>query len=546
LATATPTDRWKHQDDAFQFCEDKPAAMLALDMGTGKTKVALDLLAARDCSRVLVLCPKSVIAVWPKEAAKHHPERWDVLPLVKGSTTKRAEALETAVRNGHQFNKPIMAVLNYEAVLRDPMKALLTRCRWDGLVFDESHRIKGPEGKASLVCQNIAARVSARSGTRLALTGTPMPHDPLDIYAQYRALDPSIFGDSHRLFVSEYATHTDGVKTTHATPAWERAGHASAAEGARASGVARAVAYKWRKIAEAEAKVGGALRSWVTGQIFGGRSVADCAGQLGVNAGVLVSWMRELGLRSYRQLDGFKNLDELHERMYRIAFRVRADDVLDLPPTTDQTRTCELSKGAARVYRQMDKELRAQVGTGEITAANGLARLMRLQQITSGYLPIDGETAVVDDSKRELLAEVLEDMGFAGADPPSVVVFCRFHNDLDAVHEVCRDLNMTCWELSGRQNDLEDFQRNGHLIAVQVQAGGLGIDLSRARYGLYYSLDWSLGNYEQSRARIHRPGQENHVTYVHLVAAGTVDEVVLDALERKADVVNAVVDDMRG
>ena len=546
MATATPTDRWKHQDEAFDFLSDKPAAMLSMEMGCGKTRVALDLLAARDCARVLVLCPKSVIAVWPKEAAKHHPERWDVLPLGKGSTTRRAEALEQAVWDGHQFKKPVMAVLNYEAVLRDPMKSLLTRCKWDGLVLDESHRVKGPEGKASLVCQAIANSVAARGGTRLALTGTPMPHDPLDIYAQYRALDPSIFGPSYRLFQTEYATHTDGVKTTHAVPAWERAGHTSAAEGARAPGVPRATAYKWLKIAEAEKKVGVPLRSWVTGQIFGGRSVADCAGHLGVNAGVLVSWMRELGLRSYRQLDGFRNLDELHKRMYRIAFRVRADDVLDLPPTTDSTRTCELSADAARVYRQMDKELRAQVNQGEITAANGLARLMRLQQITSGYLPIDGEPTVVDSSKQELLKEVLEDMGLG--EDRAAVVFCRFHNDIDATHDVCTELGLRCTELSGRQNELLAFQTDPTVtvIAVQVQAGGLGIDLSRARYGIYYSLDWSLGNYEQSRARIHRPGQENHVTYVHLVASGTVDEVVLDALERKADVVNAVVDDMRG
>ena len=67
--------------------------------------------------------------------------------------------------------------------------------------MDESHRLKSPSGKIS----RFASQLSDRSRRRLALSGTPMPHSPLDIYAQYRALDKSVFGVHHQQFKNRYA-----------------------------------------------------------------------------------------------------------------------------------------------------------------------------------------------------------------------------------------------------------------------------------------------------------------------------------------------------
>ncbi len=64
--------------------------------------------------------------------------------------------------------------------------------------------------------------------------------------------------------------------------------------------------------------------------------------------------------------------------------------------------------------------------------------------------------------------------------------------------------------------------------------------MTRARYAVFYSLGYSLGDYQQARARLVRPGQERPVTFVHLLARGTVDERVMQAIEAKADVVEYV------
>ena len=64
--------RWQNQEEAYQFAMHHNACMLAMDMGTGKTRVAIDVsMDLPDVHRVLVVCPKAVIDVWPRELQKH-------------------------------------------------------------------------------------------------------------------------------------------------------------------------------------------------------------------------------------------------------------------------------------------------------------------------------------------------------------------------------------------------------------------------------------------------------------------------------------------
>ena len=78
------------------------------------------------------------------------------------------------------------------------------------------------------------------------------------------------------------------------------------------------------------------------------------------------------------------------------------------------------------------------------------------------------------------------------------------------------------------------------ILGVQMQSGGVGIDCSRAAFAFYYSLGYSLGDYEQSLARLRRPGQTRCVRYYHVVCTGTVDEQVYAALRERRSVIEAV------
>ena len=94
---------------------------------------------------------------------------------------------------------------------------------------------------------------------------------------------------------------------------------------------------------------------------------------------------------------------------------------------------------------------------------------------------------------------------------------------------------------------MEQFQNEPEVMAFvgQIATAGLGITLTAASTMVFYSLDYSMSNFEQTKARIHRVGQRMPCTYLYLVAWGTVDEKVLLALKNKADLAKTLVDDYR-
>jgi SNF2 family DNA or RNA helicase len=465
----TTTTAWNHQRQAYHFALGQPAAMLAMDMGTGKSLTAIGLMEGWEASTVLVLCPTSVVNVWPREFRKHAARPWRVVAPRKGSVASRTAEIRAAVESATP-SAPVCAVINYEASWREPFATWALTHDWDVAVCDESHRIKAPGGKQS----RWAHRLAGHAKRRLALTGTPLAHGPLDLYAQFRFLDEGIFGTSHARFRNRYAV------------------------------------------------MGG----------YGGYQVM-----------------------------GYQRQDELAERMARLAFQCRADEVLDLPGERDETRTCQLGPQARKAYNDLWDDYVAEVDEGEVIATNTLTRLLRIQQVTSGHLPVEDPGAdpdapprivTVGTEKRDLLEDYLRDIPADPAKPGSepVVVFARFTHDLANVREVAAKLGRTYGEISGGRKDAlsadATMAEGLDVVGVQISSGGVGIDLTAARYGIYYSLGFSLTDYVQSRARLHRPGQERSVLYTHLVAEGTIDESVYAALAARQDVVDAVLTAARG
>jgi SNF2 family DNA or RNA helicase len=239
------------------------------------------------------------------------------------------------------------------------------------------------------------------------------------------------------------------------------------------------------------------------------------------------------------QILSYRNQEMLHNKIFLIGYRVMSKDVFDLPEFLPDTRTCELSPKERRIYRQMDTEFYAEIESGEVTAANALVKLLRLQEITSGYL----DKQPIGDSKKKLLADVMED--FDPKEP--LVVFARFTNDLRAVKEVAEAQGRKYAELSGSENQLSQWQvGNYDVLGVQIQSGKEGVDFTRARYSIYYSLGFSLGDYEQTIKRLGRPGQLRAGMYIHLLAKESVDFKVMKALEQHRDVVASVLDQYKG
>ena len=221
-------------------------------------------------------------------------------------------------------------------------------------------------------------------------------------------------------------------------------------------------------------------------------------------------------------------------------FRVEARDVLDLPSAIDEQRHAELEPKARRIYRELETDLISDLETGVVTAANALVRVLRLQQVVGGTVRTeDGVDVEVSRAKRGLFHEFLTDV--PAGEP--VVVFARFHTELDAARAVAQEHERPIFELSGRASELPEWREapNG-VLAVQIQAGGVGIDLTHARHAVWWSLPWSLAQYDQARARLVRPGQGRHVVFTHLVVADTIDGAMAEALASRRTVIEAVLE----
>jgi len=430
------TSLWSHQQAGLEYLRANPRALLGFDMGTGKTLTTIARIAELPRgSNVLIVCPLAVIPTWPAEFEKHvNRMAWpyQILPCLRGTGKKKADRVIELFRTAPLHHSKII-VVNYETARAAGMEKTLLGVDWDLVVFDESHKVKSASGKSSKFCAKL------RAPMRLALTGTPMPHSPLDIFGQARAIGLGTFGKSYFLFRARYA-------------------------------------------------------------VFDPKPIYR-AGKVVPGAKTVV---------------GFKNLDRFKQRLATFMIQVKAEDVLDLPDKRDVEVPVELTAKERRAYNSMERSLIAEVQDGTIAAGNALGKLLKLAQMTGGYcLDEDGDTLHVGDSKRSALKEILDGL------PPDepVVVFARFRSDIRAVHEVCAELERESCELSGVENNLEQWKEGkGNVIVVQIQSGGAGIDLTRACKAVYYSVSFSMGDYDQSRARIHRPGQERKVTYFHLAA----------------------------
>lgn len=442
------TELWNHQKAGVEWLSGRYAGMLAFGMGSGKTLTAIAATRSWDARSILIMCPKSVVGVWRREFDRHCTMPIRAAILEHGSSETKAAHLWRERGRWDLYagdDTLFVAVVNYESAWRGRLAQVILSHAWDTVILDESHRIKSPTGKAS----KFAAALGTKAKRRLCLTGTPMPHSPLDLYAQFRFLDAAIEGTSFVRFREKYSV--------------------------------------------SDPKFPSRVMSW-------------------------------------------KNQSQLNSKLGHWSMVCRTEDVVDLPPVTHQEITVELSPKTRRIYSDMAKHAVAEISKGqEVSATNILVQLLRLQEITGGQL--DGK--VIGHEKRDALIDICQDI----PENKPVVVFCRFRHDLEMVREAAAKLGRTYGEISGVQKDLTEHATMPEgitMMGVQQQSGGVGIDLTRASVGIWYSLGYSLGDYEQANARISRPGQKEHVTMLHLVAERTVDARIYDAIRKRKDLVESV------
>lgn len=351
-----------------------------------------------------------------------------------------------------------VAVVNYESTWR--MEAELMRYDADLVICDEGHKIKTHNTKQS----KAVHKLGAKARYRMLLTGTLITNKAIDVFSQYKFLNPYIFGNSYYAFRNKYFDMT--------------------------------------------------------------------------------------GYGRYTPVLKKSMADELSARIHAIAFRTTKAECLDLPETTDIVRYVELEDSANRLYEDLVDYSYAELSKGEVTTTNVLVRLLRLSQLTGGFIGDDdgNPPQQVSTAKLDALRDILES---AVAEDKKLVIIARFIPEIKAICQMLEKQFIKSSLIKGDVKDRDEqvarFQNDPEVrvFVGQIATAGLGITLTAASTMVFYSLDYSMSNFEQTKARIHRVGQQYPCTYLYLVAAGTVDEKVIQALRHKADLAKMLVDDYK-
>lgn len=175
---------------------------LLFEMGCGKTLTAIAITGAAyqmgKVKRVLIVAPTSVCAVWPKEFQDYAAFPYTIKTML-GDKKKRLKELDDLIKFPYPHLK--VAVINYESTWRDGLYEALEDYDADLIIADESQRIKTHDSEQSKAMH----RLGDKARYKMILSGTPVQNEAVDIFSQYRFLDPTIFGQNFYVFRNRYA-----------------------------------------------------------------------------------------------------------------------------------------------------------------------------------------------------------------------------------------------------------------------------------------------------------------------------------------------------
>tara|TARA_R110000824_G_scaffold65646_1_gene170826 strand:+ start:11429 stop:12868 length:1440 start_codon:yes stop_codon:yes gene_type:complete len=462
------TKPFKHQLDALNESWNKENWALFMEMGTGKTKVAIDNIAILyDKGKVnsaLVIAPNGIKRNWRNELKIHLPDHINYRCAVWASSPKKKDLLELEKINVITDDLVIL-IMNIEAFQSGKgfQYAYNFLLRTSSFVcIDESTTIKNHNAKRT---KNIIKLSNCAKYKRI-MTGSPVTKSPLDLYSQVQFLDPYLIEQqSYYSFRSRYA--------------------------------------------------------------------------------VVVS--RSVGSHSFQHIVKYQRLDELQEKIKEFSTRILKSECLDLPEKLYTKRTVAMTAEQLKAYIEIRNSAMTFLENDKMMSAPTiLTQIIRLHQITCGHFKSDdGEVIPLKNNRLQELLNVLEETN------GKVIIWAVYRHDIQTIEkgigEIYGKESVASYygdtPDSDRQSIVDSFQDSESPLRFFVgnpKTGGYGLTLTASHTVVYYSNDYSLEIRMQSEDRAHRIGQTNKVTYVDLIAEGTIDEKIVKALNNKIDLASQV------
>jgi SNF2 family DNA or RNA helicase len=243
---------------------------------------------------------------------------------------------------------------------------------------------------------------------------------------------------------------------------------------------------------------------------------------------------------------GYRNLPELSEKVKPFSYRVLKDDCLDLPKKTYMKRIVQLTDEQKKVYKTMKEKAIAFLNGKMVSTATVITQLMRLHQITCGHFKSDdGDVQDVKSNRLNELMDVLEEV------EGKAVIWAHYRYDIEKIVEAISkqygDNSVVTYYGDTSTEDrqkaikkIQDPKSPVRFIVGTPQTGGYGITLTGASTMIYYSNGYDLEKRQQSEARIDRIGQEKPMTYIDIIAEGTVDDKIVQSLRKKVNIATEI------
>lgn len=458
----TDKNLWEHQKRAIEFARDKDEIGLFYDVGTGKTRTALEIMLAKykvegRPLRTLVVAPIIVLENWRREIQGFTDIEASQVQILIGSGAKRIKVFrEAAFKNEKPLNK--IFILNYESLLMDALMMYIASWRPELLIADEIHKAKSIKAKRT----KALIRLADNSKYRIGLTGTPVLNSPMDLFSQFRILDKgetfgqNFFGFRHTYFHDKNA----GMPSFKHFPNWQ------------------------------------------------------------IKPGAL---------------------DLMNQKVMKKAVHVKKQDCLDLPPLVKKTIYVELAKDQKKSYEELKADFITYISDKACVAQLAITKALRLQQIISGFIPLEEDSLHVfqQNPKLEALKELVQEISLHH----KLIIWAVFKLDKELITAMLGSLKINYVTVTGDDSyddKISSIDRFNHSSDCPVLVGhpgaaGVGVNLTAADVAIFYSRNFSLEHEEQAIARCYRAGSERHekITRIDIVAKNTIDELILQALENK-------------
>ena len=461
----------KHQREAVERFANKAYGALFCEMGTGKTKIVLDIVRnSTDLFEAVVIAPNGLHHNWEvNEIPKHvgSSSNTPVLTYCWKGPIKSKKAQQEFNRFCKTTDVSRIFLINVEAIRTaagfDTTNKYLSTCvGLKHMIIDESTCIKNPKAIQTKRVLKLAEQVDRK----WILNGTPITQSPLDLFTQCKFLNKNAI---------PYTTYT---------------------------------AFKHAF----------AIETTMT-----------------------------MGSRSFRKIIGYQNLENLTKLLEPFTLRIEKKDCLDLPDKTFTQVAVEMTAEQRKIYKSMKDDCLALLEGGElVTSTIALTRIVKLQQILTGFITADdGTEHAIENNRIAALLQIAETT-------QPLVVFCAYKFNIQQIREALEKKfpSKKIVEYTGNVSDkvrnegVRQFQNGQADFFLATSAAAKGLTLHRASTMVYYSNNYSLETRLQSQDRIHRIGQDNKCTYIDLVVPQTVDDAILKRLQEKKELSNMVLDDL--